>query len=186
MPNISILSASVRKGRASHRVALFFQQFIQENSLGDTRMLDLNIYKFPIFEERLKYLQNPSQEIIAFSNAIQSSDAVIIVTPEYNGGYPASLKNVIDLLYQDWFRKPIGIVTVSDGTFGGSQVITSLLFTLWKMKAWVVPSMFPVPQVLEHYNEQGQPMDKAVVEKRAKKFVDDIIWCIEARKKMEN
>ncbi len=81
---------------------------------------------------------------------------MIIVTPEYNGGYPASLKNVVDLLYPAWHRKPVAISTVSDGSFGGTQVITSLQFSLWKIRAWTVPAMFPVPKAQEAFDENGQ------------------------------
>jgi NAD(P)H-dependent FMN reductase len=182
---IVIISASVRTGRASHRVALYFQNYIKENNLGNVNMLDLNDYQFPIFEERLKNLTNPSKETIKFSENIKSTEAIIIVTPEYNGGYPASLKNVIDLLYVEWKRKPIAIATVSSGSFGGSQVITSLVFTLWKIGAWIAPVMFPVPNVEKTYAENGEAIDKEATDKRAKAFISELIWCAEAKRKME-
>jgi len=95
---IAIISASVRVGRKSHHVALYFQAYIKENKIGEATILDLNEYQFPIFEERLKNLVNPPQNALQFADDIKSADAVIIVTPEYNSGYPASLKNVVDLL----------------------------------------------------------------------------------------
>ena len=55
---IAIISASVRTERASHRVALYFQNYIKENNLGEVKMLDLNEYQFPVFEERLKNVLN--------------------------------------------------------------------------------------------------------------------------------
>lgn len=182
---IAIISASVRTGRNSQRVALYFQNYITEHSIATVKILDLYSYKFPIFEERLRFLPNPPTQVLQFAEEIKNSDAVIIVTPEYNGGYPASLKNVIDLLYAEWKRKPIAIATVSDGDFGGSQVITSLLFTLWKIGAWVVPAKFPVPNIEKTYNEKGQPSDKEKTDKRAKTFLDELIWCAEAKKKMK-
>jgi len=100
------------------------------------------------------------------------------------GGYPASLKNVIDLLNDEWKRKPIAISTVSTGGFGGMQVITSLQFSLWKLRALIVPAMFPVPKVSEAYDEQGNPTDKAGTEKIAKAFIDELLWCMEAKIKM--
>jgi NAD(P)H-dependent FMN reductase len=184
MQKISILSASVRAGRNSHRVALYFKQYIEKNKLAEVEIIDLGVYHFPIFDERLKYLQNPSKEILDFTDKIKTSDAVLIVTPEYNGGYPASLKNVIDLLYDEWRRKPIAISTVSDGDFGGSQVITSLLFTLWKIHAWVVPVMFPIPNILKSFDENGIPSDTETMDKRAKRFIDELLWCMEAKRKM--
>ena len=55
MPLISIISASVRTGRNSHRVALYFEKYLAENKLADTEMIDLMEYNFPIFEERLQF-----------------------------------------------------------------------------------------------------------------------------------
>lgn len=182
---IVIISASIRKGRNSHRVALYFQNYIKEHHLGEATMLDLHEYQFPVFEERLKYLENPSAKTIEFSENIKQADAVIIVTPEYNGGYPASLKNVIDLLTSEWKRKPIAIATVSAGAFGGSQVITSLMFSLWKIGAWVAPVMFPVPNVEKAYTETGEATDKETTDKRAKTFLDELLWCAGAKQKME-
>jgi NAD(P)H-dependent FMN reductase len=184
MPHIAIISASVRTGRASHRVALYFKNYFEAVDLATAEILDLSVYKFPLFEERLKYQPNPSPGVLDFSSRIKKADGVIIVTPEYNGGYPASLKNVTDLLYEEWHRKPIAISTVSDGGFGGTQVITSLQFTLWKMRAWTVPAMFPVPFVTKAFDEQGRLLDTASLEKRATNFVNELLWCIEAKHKM--
>lgn len=182
---IAIISSSVRQGRNSHRVSLFFQNYIKENNLADVTLLDLKEYDFPVFEERLRFLKEPSDKIIAFADEVKNADGVLIVTPEYNGGYPASLKNVIDLLYAEWKRKPIAIATVSAGPFGGSQVITSLTFSLWKIGALLVPAMFPVAEVEKNYSENGTATDKATSEKRAKQFLEELVWCMNARKKID-
>jgi NAD(P)H-dependent FMN reductase len=186
MAHIAIISTSVREGRKSDRVALFFKKYIEENDLATVEILDLKEYNFPIFEERLKNQKNPSEKAIEFSQKIKSADGVLIVTPEYNGGYPASIKNVVDLLVSEWSRKPVAISTVSDGIFGGSQVITSLQFLLWKIGAWTVPAMFPVPKVQEAFDEEGNPTDKPGTDKRASRFIKELLWCIEAKKRMES
>src|SRR5437763_395771 len=120
MNRIAIISASVRTGRNSHRVALFLRNFMKENKLAEPEILDLNEYHFPLFDERLRYQKDPDPSFIQFAEKIKSSDGVIIVTPEYNGGYPASIKNAIDLLTAEWHHKPVAISTVSNGGFGGS------------------------------------------------------------------
>lgn len=185
MPHIEIISASVRLKRNSHRVALYFNSFLVQNQLASASMLDLEEYNFPIFNERLRLQPSPSKQALGFAEKIKSADGVIIVTPEYNGGYPASLKNVIDLLYDEWYRKPIAIVTVSDGGFGGMNVITSLQFTLWKMRAWTVPALYPVPKVSEMFDEQGVPSDRVATDKRTTRFIEELLWCIEAKKRMD-
>ncbi|MBP9099284.1 MAG: NAD(P)H-dependent oxidoreductase [Ferruginibacter sp.] len=184
MPHIAIISASIRIGRNSHRVALYFKNYLESGNLATAEILDLMEYKFPLFDERLQFQKDPSTGMLDFAEKIKSSDAVLIVTPEYNGGYPASLKNAIDFLYVEWYHKPVAVATVSDGVFGGTQVITALQFTLWKMKALMVPAMFPVPKVKDAFNENGDPTDKMATDKRALVFVNELLFCIEANSKM--
>ncbi|RYZ34893.1 MAG: NADPH-dependent oxidoreductase [Sphingobacteriales bacterium] len=178
MHHIAIISSSVRLSRNSHRVALYFEQFIKENNIATTEILDLNAYQFPLFEERLQYMKDPSEQALEFSGKIKNASGVLIITPEYNGGYPASLKNAIDLLLPEWKRKPVAIASVSSGPFGGSQVNTSLAFSLWKIGALLVPAMYLVAKVQEAYNEDGTPADKAGTDKRAAKFLEEITWCM--------
>ncbi|RZK58713.1 MAG: NAD(P)H-dependent oxidoreductase [Pedobacter sp.] len=185
MKNISILSASVRNGRNSHRVALYFKNYLEENQLANVKIIDLKAYDFPIFEERLRFISNPSEAMLSFAEEVTNSDGIILVTPEYNGGYPASLKNAIDLLYAEWKRKPIAIATVSAGAFAGTQVITSLQFSLWKIGALTVPAMFPVATIEKTFDENGKPSDVEATNKRASVFVNELIWWIEAKQKMD-
>jgi NAD(P)H-dependent FMN reductase len=185
MKKIAIISSSVRRGRNSHRVALYLKNYLVENNLADTEILDLKEYDFPLFDERLRLQNDPSPGAIEFASRIRAADGVIIVTPEYNGGCPASLKNIVDLLYDEWRRKPVAISTVSEGPFGGTQVITSLQFSLWKIRAWTVPAMFPVMKVTEAFDENGVPADRKAADKRAAGFVSELLWCIEAKAKMD-
>ncbi|MDQ6610370.1 MAG: NAD(P)H-dependent oxidoreductase [Bacteroidota bacterium] len=184
MQNIAIISSSVRTGRNSHRVTLFFKNFIEQNNLASVEIIDLKEYNFPLFEERLSKTKDPSPMMLKFAEKVKQADGIIIVTPEYNGGYPASLKNAIDLLYPEWKRKPIGLATVSDGPFGGTQVMTSLVFTLWKIGSWVVPAMYRVANVAKAYDELGNALDSNIP-KFAKTFLDELLWCMEAKRKME-
>ena len=111
---------------------------------------------------------------------------MIIVTPEYNGGYPASLKNAVDVLYREWKRKPVALATASNGQFGGAQVTTSLVFSLWKIGVCLVPAMYPGPKVQDSYNEDGVPVEKEAIEKRAKIFIDELLWCVHQIKGREH
>lgn len=167
-------------------MALFFKKYLEEKNLSSADIVDLAEYDFPLFHERLKHEPNPTEKVLEFAGRIKSADGVIIVTPEYNGGYPASIKNVVDLLYDEWHRKPLVISTVSDGQFGGTQVLVSLHFSLWKIRAWMVPAMFPVPDVDKTFQEDGTPVDKQATDKRAKRFIDELLWCIEAKRRMES
>jgi NAD(P)H-dependent FMN reductase len=182
MIKISIISPSVRKGRLSHRAALYFKNYILERNIGEVEILDLAQYNFPLFDERLSRQENPTPAMIDFSDRIRLSDGVIIITPEYNGGYPASLKNAVDLLYSEWQRKPVAFVTVSDGNFGGTQSITALQFVFWKIGAISVPVSFRVPYVDKSFDEMGVPADKNSMYKRANALINELMWYINAKK----
>jgi NAD(P)H-dependent FMN reductase len=184
MPHIYIISPSVRQGRKSHRVALYLKNFLEETNLAKPEIIDLLKYNFPVFHERLEYQDSPSQEMIDFSEKIKSADGVVIITPEYNGGYPASLKNAIDLLTGEWRRKPVAFVPVSDGNFAGSQVIISLQFTLWKLGAITVPGPLRIPNIITSFDESGNPADKPAIDKRASSMIRELLFYIEAKKRM--
>jgi len=184
MAHISILSSSVRNDRKSHRVSLYLQDYIQGNKLATSEIIDLRNYKFPVFDERLRLLKNPTEKTIQFAEKIKSSDGIIIVTPEYNGSIPASLKNVIDLLYDEWHHKPIAISTVSSGQFGGSQSVVTLQFILWKMHAWTVPATLPIANVAEKFDKEGVAANQEVMNNLTSIFMNELLWCIEANKRM--
>jgi len=159
-------------------VALYFKRFLEENNLASAEILDLKEYNFPVFNERLRLQKDPSPAALEFAGKIKNADGIIIVTPEYNGGYPASLKNAIDLLYDEWYHKPVAISTVSDGNFGGSQVLISVQFTLWKMKARTITALFPVPRVMDSFDENGIPSDINSTGKRAANFIRELLSSI--------
>lgn len=184
MFHIAIISGSVRIGRQSHNVATYFKNYILENKLATTEILDLKKFNFPVFEERLMYQKDPSENAKLFSEKIKAADAVIIVSPEYNGGYPASIKNAIDLLVKEWYHKPVGLVSVSSGGFGGVNAMALLQTVLLKIKA-VVPATFPVPKVEENFDDQGNAINKEATDKRAAAFLKEILWFTEAFSKMK-
>ena len=175
MRHISIISSSVREGRKSHNVSLYFKNYVTENKLATADIIDLKEYNFPIFEGTLKTMIDPAENVLEFAAKIKSSEGIIIVTPEYNGGYSASLKNAIDLLYEEWKHKPIGIATVSAGEFGGQQCMVALQFTLWKIMAWTIPAMFSVPTVDKAYDENGKAIDKAKSDNLASVFIKELV-----------
>jgi NAD(P)H-dependent FMN reductase len=182
MPHIAIISSSVRIERKSHNVALYFKNYLENNNLSTAEILDLKEYKFPIFEDTLKTLIDPAENVLEYAAKIKSADGIIIVTPEYNGGFPASLKNAVDLLYDEWQAKPISISTVSAGIFGGAQALVSLQFILWKIGAYTVTNMFPVPNVSKSFDDKGNALDKIATDKLAKVFLAELIESIKSSK----
>jgi NAD(P)H-dependent FMN reductase len=183
MYHISIISSSIRTGRKSHNVALYLQNYLIYNKLTTVEILDLKSYNFPVFEERLQFQTKPTTAVLEFADKIKTSDGIIIVTPEYNGGFPASLKNVIDLLYDEWEHKPIGISTVSAGGYAGSQAFIFLQFVLWKIKAFTIPASFQIAKVQEEFDDLGNAVHKIDMDKLASIFVKELLWSIKLIKK---
>jgi NAD(P)H-dependent FMN reductase len=184
MFRIKIISGSIRIGRESHHVAQYFNRYITENKLGDCELLDLKEFNFPVLEERLSMTPEPDSKSVLFSEKIKEADIVIVVFPEYNGGYPASVKNAIDLLYNEWHRKPIGLVSVSAGNFGGVNALALLQTVFLKLKA-VPAAIFPVPLVQNSFDESGNALNKEVTDKRAAAFLKELLWFAEAFHKMK-
>ena len=178
MLNIIIISASIRTGRKSHNVALYLEHFIKLNYTVHVELLDLKHYAFPLFEDRLDCQAKPSLNALEFKNKIIHADGVIIVSPEYNAGIPASLKNVIDLLYDEWQDKTIAFSTVSSGELGGNQALTHLEFVFNKIGADVDATNFPVSVVQDVFDSFGVPTHKKRTDKLAKVFIDEFIKCI--------
>lgn len=185
MMHIAVLSTSVRTERNSHRVGLYFKRLIEDHYIATCDLVDLQEYNFPIFEERLRFMVNPPEQVLEFAGRIEHADGIVVIAPEYNGGYPASLKNVIDLLSEEWKGKPTALVTVSTGPFGGALLLPSLVFSLWKKKVWVVPARYHVPKVHEAFNEEGAPAEQEETDKRTMTFLKELHWCMEARNRMQ-
>lgn len=185
MKKIAILSPSVRIGRNSHRIANYLERIVRENDMAKIEILDLLQYNFPLFNERLKFQAKPLKRAVTFAKKVQSADGIIIISPEYNGGSPASLKNAVDLLVEEWHKKPVAFVTVSDGSFAGTQAIISLQFSLSKLGAIIVPPVMRLPNINTTFDENGVPLtDKERKDKRSIAFINELLWCIEAKGKM--
>jgi NAD(P)H-dependent FMN reductase len=176
---IPIILGSTRRGRQSLKVARFVYERMRRYGQIETEILDLLEYNFPIMEERLRFRDDPPPRLREFSEKIARADAVVIVTPEYNNGYPGVLKNSLDYLLPEYRRKPVAIVTVSGGGFGGLNCLAQLRLVTLGMGAFPVPASLPVSRVQDNFDEDGNPRDPSY-EKRAKAFIDEVLWFTEA------
>ena len=113
---IPVLLGTSRKGRMSEHVANFVLEQMRALAGVETELIDVR--EFPLLT---------SDEIPSFSAAMMRADALVIVTPEYNHGYPGVLKHVLDSSLKEYIHKPVGIVGVSAGPWGGTRVIENLL-----------------------------------------------------------
>src|SRR5919201_5067545 len=129
---IPVILGSTRRDRQSPKVARFIHEQMRRYKEIETEILDLLEYNFPIMEERLRFRDDPPPGLREFSEKIARADSFVIVTPEYNNGYPGVLKNALDYLLPEYKRKPIAIVTVSAGGFGGLNFFAQFrLLSFW-------------------------------------------------------
>ena len=176
---IPVIEGTTRRGRESIKVARFVYERLRQREQIETELLDLAEYDFPIMEERLRFRDDPPPRLQEFSEKIARSDSLVIVTPEYNNGYPGVLKNALDYLLPEYKRKPIGIVTVSAGGFGGINCLAQLRLVTLGMGAFPIPAALPVSRVQSSFDAEGNPLDPSF-EKRAAAFIDEVLWFAEA------
>lgn len=170
---IPVVIGSVRRGRRSIRAARFALDRLTAAG-ADATLVDLAELDLPIMEERLHMRDDPPPGLVRFSETVAAADAVVIVSPEYNGSMPGVLKNALDYIYGEWFRKPVGIVTVSAGGFGGVQLHNHLQLLFLRLKALPVAHM-AVSSVSRTFGEDGEPRE-AHYEKSFAGFIDTLDW----------
>jgi NAD(P)H-dependent FMN reductase len=176
---IPVILGSTRRGRQSPKAARFIAERMRRHERIETEILDLAEYDFPIMEERLRLRDDPPPGLREFSERVARSDSLVIVTPEYNNGYPGVLKNALDYLQPEYQRKPIAIVTVSAGGFGGINCLAQLRLVTLGMGAFPIPAALPVSRVQDSFDEDGNPTDESY-EKRAAAFIAEVLFFAEA------
>ena len=177
MKHLAILSSSVRAGdRMSHRVALFLKQYIEQNNLATAEIWDLKAYNFPLFDERLAFQKEPSEGLLDFTQRFNAADGLIIVSPVYNGSFPASLKNVIDLYYKEWKRKIVAVSSVTMGAVPALMTVKEIQAILLKMGALVSPIPFTVINAPKEFNEKGMVLNKDQTQKLISPFIEEFMW----------
>lgn len=136
---LAIILSSVRQGRVGDKVAAWVLEQARQHGAFEIDFIDLLEVNLPITtgEPHHPSLQNYQLETTkAWSRRISRTSAVLIVTPEYNHGYPAALKNALDLVLKEWFYKPVGFASYG-GISGGLRAVAQL--------KQVIPSLRMVP-----------------------------------------
>lgn len=178
MKHIVIISASIRKGRLSHRVAIHLKKYIETNHQVTTEILDLKDYNFPLFEERLMYLENPSPQVVDFAERFVRADGVVLVSPVYNAGYSAALKNIVDFFVDEWKDKVVAVCSVTYGSTPGISTAMQIQSLLLKLGALVTPSSYTVTQAETSFDEYGNPTNPEVTHKRTAAFIGKFLRLI--------
>ena len=152
MINIKIVIGSTRLGRYSIKPANWIFGELRQLDNVNAELLDLRDFPLPFFDDPIPPSQQIGQHnnptVRKWSEKIKEADAFIIVSPEYNHGYPGVLKNAIDYLYHEWNRKPVGFV--SYGTVAGARVVEQLRLVAIELQLIPIQNAIHIP--MEIYN----------------------------------
>lgn len=126
MSRIAIIIGATRPNRFGPKAAEWIQGFTG-GAAAEFSVIDLAEVDLPLFDEptapMLGKYQNAHTK--AWAELVSGFDGFIIVTPEYNHGYPAALKNALDFLYAEWNHKPVAFVSYGAGA-GGARAVEQL------------------------------------------------------------
>ncbi len=169
--NIPLLLGTNRKERKSVFAARWLTGEMEKRAEIQTRLFDVADFDLP----RDDYGQEIKDRFPEWRDAIIKADGLVIVTPEYNHGYPGSLKAVLDLLLREYVHKAVAFVGVSAGPWGGTRVIEAMVPMVRELGLAVTFTDLNFPKVEKVFDEQGTLLDNAF-EKRAAAFLDELVW----------
>jgi len=187
MTTISVIVGSTRQGRFSEKPAQWIVQQLQKRAGIETRLLDLRDFPMPFFDQAVPPARPGrapyEHEVVKrWTAEIAASDGFVFVTPEYNYGPAAVLKNAIDWVYPEWNRKAAAFV--SYGSAMGARSVQQLRETMIEIQIAPARSSVHIPVATLWAHFQGGDVDKglAELEKPANVMIDDLLWWTAALK----
>jgi NAD(P)H-dependent FMN reductase len=168
---LPIILGTPRKDRVSERVAKWVFSKMQEREEIETQFFDVREFDLP----RDHYGTEISHQFPEWRDAIIRADGLVIVTPEYNHGYPGALKSVLDLLLKEYIHKAVAFVAVSAGPWGGTRVIEACVPMVRELGLAVTFTDLNFPQAASKFDDSGSLLDEAY-ERRVQGFLDELVW----------
>jgi NAD(P)H-dependent FMN reductase len=154
MPKLLTIIASTRPGRVGLPVANWFMERAEEHGGFELALVDLYELDLPLLDEpnhpRLR--QYTQAHTRAWSATVDSADAVVLVTAEYNYGYPAALKNALDYLHHEWRYKPVGFVSYG-GVAAGTRAVQQLKQVVGALQLFAVANSVNIPFVAQFLDD---------------------------------
>ncbi|MEQ1762633.1 MAG: NADPH-dependent FMN reductase [Pyrinomonadaceae bacterium] len=169
--SIPILLGTNRRDRESEHVAKWVFSKMLEREDIEPQYFDARDFDLP----HDHYGTEIGGDFPEWRDAIIKADGLVIVTPEYNHGYPGVLKSVLDLLLKEYIHKAVAFVSVSAGPWGGTRVCEALLPVVRELGLAVTFTDLQFPSVGSKFDDEGNLLDPAY-EKRVKGFLDELAW----------
>ena len=181
MTTISVIVGSTRQGRFSEKPARWIFEQIQKREGIEARLLDLRDFPMPFFDQAISpatpgRAPYENEVVRRWTAAIAESDGFVFVTPEYNYGPSAVLKNALDWVYPEWNRKAAAFV--SYGSAMGARGVQQLRETAIELQMAPVRSSVHIPVATLWERLQGGDVEKGLagLEKQARTMIDDLLW----------
>ena len=168
---LPVLLGTNRKERNSVHPAKWLAGEMEKRDEIQTKLFDVKDFTMPQHD----YGQGLKGLFPEWRDTIIKADGLVIVTPEYNHGYPGVLKAVLDLLLQEYIHKAVAFVGVSAGPWGGTRVIEAMVPMVRELGLAVTFTDLNFPKAQNTFDAEGKLLDLAF-EKRAKDFLDELIW----------
>jgi NAD(P)H-dependent FMN reductase len=166
---IPLILGTARQGRESERAARFVFERAKNRTGVETEFIDVRTLPMRV-DDAGEQMKDPK-----FASTIERCDGLIIVTPEYNHGYPGLLKHALDMCLKEYIHKAVGICGVSAGSFGGARVIESLLPVMRELGLVTIFEDVNFGKIGTLFDERGNLLDENYI-RRVDKFLDELIW----------
>ncbi len=175
--HLPVLVGTNRKQRKSIFAGKWLLSEMEKRPEIETRLFDVTDFSLPDDD----YGQAIKDRFPEWRDAIVQADGLVIVSPEYNHGYPGTLKAVLDLLLKEYIHKTVAFVGVSAGPWGGTRVIEAMVPMVRELGLAVTFTDLNFPFIQKTFDDHGKLLDSAF-EKRAQGFLDELIWMTRALK----
>jgi NAD(P)H-dependent FMN reductase len=175
--NIVLVSGSPRTNSITQRVAIYLTNWLKENSDHDIDVINMKDWNVPAIQSVWVSLDKVPVEFKSLAEKIFNADAIILVSPEYNGGYSPAMKNLLDH-FPKQHHKPFGIVTASPGAMGGIRAAQQLLLLVPALFGIASPYMLIVPGVDKKFSPDGDLLDESF-QNNVNNFIAEFLWLAE-------
>jgi NAD(P)H-dependent FMN reductase len=175
-PILAIVIGSTRPGRVGPKFADWFRGLALTHGGFDVELIDLAQVNLPLLDEpnhpRLRHYVH--RHTIEWSQTVDRADAFVFVTPEYNFGYNAALKNAIDYLSGEWANKAVGFVSYG-GVAAGTRAVQQLKQVLTALKMATVAESVNIPFFTQLIDEAGDVRASDAMTHAADAMLDELL-----------